>query len=133
MCRKFHGAAFATYTGAAPADFHWRQGEEKVVHYRSSQNGWRNFCPRCGSAVPASPEGGPFAAVPLGNVAEDPGIRPSAHWFVGSKAPWHHIPDDLRDTTYIRPSSDPTLSPSNVPAAVRRHPARPAEAACAGA
>ncbi len=95
MCRKFHGAAFATYTGAEPKYFHWRRGEDKVVRYRSSANGWRNFCPRCGSAVPACPEGGPFAAVPLGNVAGDPGIRPSSHWFVGSKAPWHDIPDDV--------------------------------------
>lgn len=95
MCRKFHGSAFATYAGAAPEHFHWRQGEHKVVHYRSSANGWRNFCPRCGSAAPACPEGGPFAAIPLGNVAEDPGKRPSSHWFVGSKAPWHDIPDDV--------------------------------------
>lgn len=95
MCRKFHGSAFATYAGAAPDHFRWRQGEDQVVRYRSSANGWRNFCPRCGAAVPACPEGGPFAAVPLGNVAEDPLVRPSSHWFVASKAPWHDIPDAL--------------------------------------
>ncbi|MCY4057727.1 MAG: GFA family protein [Gammaproteobacteria bacterium] len=95
MCRKFHGAAFATFAVTAPDRFRWRDGQDKVVHYRSSESGWRNFCPRCGSAVPACPEGGPFASVPLGNVAEDPGVRPSLHFFVGSKAPWHDIPDDL--------------------------------------
>jgi len=95
MCRKFHGGPFATFAVASPRDFHWRQGAEKAVHYRSSDSGWRNFCPRCGSGVPASPEGGPFALIPLGNVAEDPETRPSLHFFVGSKAPWHRIPDDL--------------------------------------
>ena len=95
MCRKFHGAAFATFAVAAPEDFHWRQGEEKAVHYRSSSHGWRNFCPRCGSGVPACPPGGPFALIPLGNVAEDPGTRPTMHFFVGSMAPWHTIADDL--------------------------------------
>ena len=95
MCRKFHGAAFGTFGVAAPHHFRWRQGEDRVVRYRSSASGWRNFCPRCGSGVPAYPEGGPFALVPLGNVAEDPATRPSLHFFVGSKAPWHNIADDL--------------------------------------
>lgn len=95
MCRKFHGAAFATFAVTAPEHFHWRQGEDKAAHFRSSSQGWRNFCPRCGSAVPACPPGGPFALIPLGNVAEDPGTRPSMHFFVGSMAPWHTIADDL--------------------------------------
>ena len=95
MCRKSHGAAFATFGVAAPEDFHWRQGEDKVVHYRSTKTTWRNFCPRCGSGVPACPPGGPFAIIPLGNVAEDPVARPELHFFAGAKAPWHNIVDDL--------------------------------------
>ncbi len=95
MCRKFHGAAFATFAVTAPEHFHWRRGEDKAAHFRSSSHGWRNFCPRCGSAVPACPPGGPFALIPLGNVAEDPGTRPSVHFFVRSMAPWHTITDDL--------------------------------------
>jgi len=31
----------------------------------------------------------------MGTLAEDPAIRPSAHIFVGSKAPWYEITDDL--------------------------------------
>ena len=95
MCRKFHGAAFATFGVVAPSDFQWLRGEDKVVHYQSSSRGWRNFCPRCGSAVPACPPGGPFALVPMGNVVEDPQAAPSSHFFVGAKAPWHRIADDL--------------------------------------
>lgn len=95
MCRKFHGAAFATFGVVAPNRFRWRRGEDKVRHYQSSARGWRNFCPRCGSGVPACPPGGPFALVPLGNVAEDPATRPGLHFFVGAKAPWHDIVDDL--------------------------------------
>lgn len=95
MCRKFHGAAFATFGVVAPSDFEWLRGEDKVVHYQSSSRGWRNFCPRCGSAVPACPPGGPFALVPMGNVEDDPHTTPSLHFFVGSKAPWHRIADAL--------------------------------------
>ncbi len=95
MCRKFHGGAYATFGIAAPSDFRWRQGESKIKHFKSSDRGWRNFCPRCGSATPACPPGGPFALVPMGNVAEDPGTRPELHFFVDSKAPWHEISDEL--------------------------------------
>ena len=95
MCRKFHGSAFATFGVVAPADFRWLRGEGKVVHFQSSSHGWRNFCGRCGAGTPALPPGGPFALVPMGAVAEDPGARPVLHFFVGSKAPWHAIADDL--------------------------------------
>ena len=104
MCRKFHGSAFATFGVVAPSDFRWLRGgggergeggEGKVVHYPSSASGWRNFCGRCGAATPGLPPNGPFALVPMGAVAEDPGSRPVLHFFVGSKAPWHSIVDDL--------------------------------------
>jgi hypothetical protein len=31
----------------------------------------------------------------LGTLDDDPGVRPSLHLFVGSKAPWHDIADAL--------------------------------------
>ena len=95
MCRKFHGAAFATLGVVAPPDFRWLHGQGNVIHYRSSRSGWRNFCSRCGAAAPAMPDGGPFALVPMGNVEGDPGQRPSLHFFADSKAAWHDIADDL--------------------------------------
>jgi hypothetical protein len=33
--------------------------------------------------------------VPLGTLCDEPAIRPSAHIFVGSKAPWFAITDRL--------------------------------------
>jgi len=33
--------------------------------------------------------------VPMGSLDDDPGIRPSEHIWVGSKAPWHEISDEL--------------------------------------
>ncbi len=95
MCRKFHGAAYATFSAVRPERFRWWRGEGKVRHYQSSDRGWRHFCPRCGGPAPALPPGGPFALVPMGNVAEDPGARPNMHIFAASMAPWHHIADDL--------------------------------------
>ena len=122
MCRKFHGAAFATFGIAAPEDFRWRQGEEKVSHYKSSTHGWRNFCPRCGSGVPACPPDGPFALIPLGNVAEDPGTRPTLHFFVGSKAPWHTIVDDLPRHPEYPPEFGPEAHAVDRPTRTARTP-----------
>ncbi len=38
-------------------------------------------------------EGGKLSWVTLGTVTGDPGLRPAAHIFVGSKAPWYEITD----------------------------------------
>jgi hypothetical protein len=51
------------------------------------------FCGRCGSFVPRVVAGRNAAVVPVGSLDGDPGIRPTAHIFVGSKAPWFEISD----------------------------------------
>lgn len=33
--------------------------------------------------------------VPMGAIDQDPGLRPQAHIYTGSKAPWFEITDDL--------------------------------------
>jgi hypothetical protein len=33
--------------------------------------------------------------IPAGGLDHDPGLRPQMHIFVGSKAPWFEIADDL--------------------------------------
>jgi hypothetical protein len=38
---------------------------------------------------------GEFVHVTLGTLSDTPAIRPSAHIFVGSKAPWYSITDQL--------------------------------------
>jgi hypothetical protein len=38
---------------------------------------------------------GAYAHVAMGTLVDEPWIRPSAHIFVGSKAPWFSITDDL--------------------------------------
>jgi len=94
MCRRQHGAAFATYGGVAPEDFSWVAGEELLSAYESSPDNKRHFCRKCGSNLAGSnAEGVNF--VTLGTVDGDPGIRPQAHIFVGSKASWYEISDSL--------------------------------------
>jgi hypothetical protein len=93
MCRKHHGAAFATFAGAQLGGFRWQSGKDDCVPYQSSAQGLRSFCRTCGSVTPMLLEGMGMAVVPAGNLQGDPGIRPQMHIFVGSKAPWYAITD----------------------------------------
>jgi hypothetical protein len=94
MCRKEHGAAFATYVAAPSDGFRWVTGTERVARYESSPGFLRPFCSRCGSVVAGEAAQG-RVFMPAGCLDDDPGARPEAHIFVTSKAPWHEIADDL--------------------------------------
>jgi hypothetical protein len=95
MCRKSHGAAFATYASGPRARFHWLAGQEQIAHYRSSPVYTRSFCSRCGSVVPSDGPEGDEMDLPAGCFDDDPGARPSKHIYVASKAPWCDITGDL--------------------------------------
>lgn len=95
MCRKHHGASFATWAAAPIGGFRWRSGEDAVASYASSGQGERRFCRRCGSVAPSMMPAYGLAVVPAGNLEGDLGVEPQAHWFVGSKAPWDEITDRL--------------------------------------
>ena len=94
MCRKEHGSAFATYATVDPDRFRWMSGGDEVTRYESSPGEDRIFCRICGSTLGGMTDGR-VAAITLGTVDGDPGIRPRSHIFVASKANWHEIDDDL--------------------------------------
>jgi hypothetical protein len=95
MCRKHHGSAFATFVGAPLMGFKWLSGEDQIDSYVSSPTGVRRFCRHCGSVMPTLIEDMDLALIPAGNLQGDLHIRPQSHVFVGSKAPWYQITDDL--------------------------------------
>ena len=93
-CRRQHGAAFATYAQVNSGDFKWVSGEDYLKVYETlAGSGWC-FCTECGSSL-AGTEKGKITTVTLGTVEGDPGIKPESHIFVGSKAGWYEINDDL--------------------------------------
>ena len=95
MCRRFHGTAFSTYADFNPNDFHWLQGEDQLGIYEPNPGkGWA-FCKTCGSSLGMPGADGRLTSIALGTVEGDPGIRPTEHIFVGSKAVWYDISDDL--------------------------------------
>lgn len=95
MCRKHHGAMFATFLTAPRDGFRWLDGEEFIVVYPSSARGLRPFCSRCGSVVPTAMPHMDVVFVPAGNLEGDPGTRPMLHMFAASRASWFPITDAL--------------------------------------
>jgi hypothetical protein len=96
MCRKATGAAFRTRAVVSTAAFRWLAGESLVSRYESSPGNIRTFCRICGATLATFFRDHPEQiGLPLGTLDADPGVRPSAHVFVDSKAPWFEITDAL--------------------------------------
>ena len=105
MCRKAHGAAFATW-GIVDADqFRWTSGGDLIKGYESSPGTTRCFCANCGSHLVGT-HAGSVSEVVVGTVDGDPGARPGAHVFTGSKASWYDITDALPQYEEWPPSGD---------------------------
>jgi hypothetical protein len=95
MCRKHHGAMFVTFLSAPLAGFRWISGQDFIQVYRSSDNGHRPFCKRCGSVAPMVMTEMGIVFLMAGNLESDPGIRPQMHIFAKSRADWFPITDAL--------------------------------------
>ena len=96
MCRKAHGAAFGSYGRVERSDFVLLSGADNVASYQSSPGVIRTFCNRCGSTLQFISDKRPSTfSLALGTLDDDPGVETSLHIFVGSKAPWFQITDDL--------------------------------------
>jgi hypothetical protein len=94
VCRRTLGAAFGDYA-RVEGEFLWSAGEDLIAKYESSPSVFRGFCSKCGSPLGAVDKENRLLWVTLGTVTGDPGVRPEAHIFVGSKAPWYEITDNL--------------------------------------
>ena len=95
VCRKANGAAFESGAAVPVADFKLTTGGDLIQRYESSPGVQRSFCRVCGSRVPSKSRDGRLYFVPAGLLDDDPGVKPALHMFVGSKAPWWDITDDL--------------------------------------
>ena len=95
MCRKANGAPFEIGAPVPSANFKFITGGDLIDVYESSPGTRRAFCRVCGSRAPSESGDGEFYFVPVGLLDDDPGVKPALHMFVGSKAPWWEITDNL--------------------------------------
>ena len=93
-CRRTTGSAFKPFAGIRRANFKLVRGLTCLLVF-GEENGNDSHCKLCGSLVFSVVRDGGYTHVPMGTLVDDPTIRPTKHIFVGSKAPWYVITDDL--------------------------------------
>jgi len=106
MCRKAHGAAFATYATVPAEHFRITQGADSLRSYVSSPGNTRTFCMHCGSPITWVSEHAPDRGsvdVTLGTLETAVQVPQQWHIFVASKAPWYAIDDGLPQWPQRRP------------------------------
>lgn len=93
-CRRTTGSACKPFAGILRDRLALTNGADRLmVHGDDFTN--NTHCGTCGSLLYSVVREGQWVHVTLGTLIDAPSIRPSAHIFVGSKAPWHQITDDL--------------------------------------
>ena len=93
-CRRATGSAFKPFAGIERDKLRVTRGEEDLLIF-GDENAHDAHCKLCGSLLYSVVRDGAFVHVPMGTLVDDPSIRPTAHIFVGSKAPWYTISDQL--------------------------------------
>lgn len=94
MCRRATGSAFKPFAGIAGDKLRVTKGADTLMIVGEA-NGHDARCKSCGSLLFSVVRDGAFVHVAMGSLVDEPSIRPSKHIFVGSKAPWFTITDDL--------------------------------------
>ena len=93
-CRAATGSAFKPFAGIESGKLEVLEGGDSLlVHGEETLNDTR--CAKCGSLLYSVVRDGEYVHVALGSLVDEPGMRPTKHIFVGSKAPWFEITDDL--------------------------------------
>ena len=96
-CRLARGAAHATNIFYQADAFKWMRGEELIADFPlpGAQFFAVAFCRQCGSTMPRVSVERNIVNVPAGSLDSEPGITPTGHVFVSSKAPWEQITGDM--------------------------------------
>ena len=93
-CRAATGSAFKAFAGIEREKLELREGADQLLVFGEDVlNDTR--CAVCGSFLFSVVRDGAYVHVALGSLVDEPTLRPTKHIFVGSKAPWFEITDDL--------------------------------------
>jgi hypothetical protein len=93
-CRAATGSAFKAFAGIEREKLRVTEGEDGLLVFGEVDLN-HTRCVTCGSLLFSVVRDGAYVHVALGSLVDEPSIRPAEHIFVGSKAPWFEITDDL--------------------------------------
>lgn len=94
-CRKAQGSALVTNIPVPARQFSLITGEALLASYESSPGKARVFCSRCGSPILSRRQDQDVVRIRAGTLDGQVPLTLSGHAFVGSKANWWPITDDL--------------------------------------
>ena len=89
------GSAFKPFAGIESDKLAIVEGERRGAPHQQRGAQRHTRCATCGSLLFSVVRDGAYVHVALGSLIDSPSIRPTHHIFVGSKAPWFEILDDL--------------------------------------
>lgn len=95
QCRRATGSAFKPLAGIRRSNVSLSSGGDWLLIYGDEQAANDVHCRNCGSLVYSIVRDGEYVHVAMGTLLDDPGISPTMHIFVDSKAPWYEITDGL--------------------------------------
>jgi Uncharacterized conserved protein len=95
-CRKANGSAYAVNSVVKTEEFHFVKGKEFVSEFESTSGVFRAFCKCCGTPLFSRRLSQPdILRLRIGSLDTPVDVKPLAHIFVGSKAAWDEIHDDI--------------------------------------
>jgi hypothetical protein len=92
QCRRVTGSAFKPFGGIERAKLEVTQGQIRIWGDVMTHDA---HCKLCGSLLYSIVNEATMAHVTYGTLIDPPTLLPQAHIWVGSKAPWYEIRDDL--------------------------------------
>jgi hypothetical protein len=93
-CRASTGTAFKAFAGIQRDELAVTSGADQLLIV-GEPDGNDTRCAVCASLLFSVVRNGEYVHVAMGSLVDTPSIRPSEHIYVGSKAPWFEITDDL--------------------------------------
>jgi hypothetical protein len=93
-CRAATGSAFKPLAGIQREKLELTDGADKLMVV-GDEVLHDARCASCGSFLFSVVRDGAYVHVGMGSLIDTPRIQPTAHIFVGSKAPWFEIVDGL--------------------------------------
>jgi hypothetical protein len=93
-CRALTGSAFLPWGDIEREKLRITKGADSLRVEGDTDAAYAIRCGECFSLLYWTPREGYFR-VPHGALVDEPTLKPTGHMFVGSKAPWYEILDEL--------------------------------------
>lgn len=95
-CRKASGTGHASNL-FVKGSLAFTQGEELIRDFKppEARRFTNTFCGRCGGRVPRFIEAAGVVMIPAGSLDDEPGLKPQARIFSGSRASWSCDQSDI--------------------------------------